>query len=67
MNRIISLNLIIGLIAVSCTDPNTIGLEVQPTSEKPFMEYPGAEDYIDAYQDFYEQFIEIEEVATIEK
>ena len=33
MNRIISLNLIIALIAVSCTDPNTIGLEVQPTSE----------------------------------
>ena len=36
-------------------------------SEKPFMEYPGAVDYIDAYQDFYEQFIEEEEVATIEK
>ena len=35
-------------------------------SEKPFMEYPGAEDYIDAYQDFYEQFIE-EEVVNIEK
>ena len=34
MNRIISLSLIIGLIAVSCTDPNTIGLEVQPTSSK---------------------------------
>ena len=33
MNRIISLNLIIGLIAVSCSDPNTIGLEVQPTSD----------------------------------
>jgi hypothetical protein len=33
MNRIISLSLIIGLIAVSCTDPNTIGLEVQPTSD----------------------------------
>ena len=28
---------------------------------KPFMEYPGAENYIDAYQDFYEQFIEQEE------
>jgi starch synthase len=37
------------------------------SSEKPFMEYPGAEDYIDAYQDFYEQFIEQEEeVALIE-
>ena len=33
MNRIISLSLIIGLIAASCTDPNTIGLEVQPTSD----------------------------------
>ena len=33
MKRIISLNLIIGLLAVSCTDPNTIGLEVQPTSD----------------------------------
>jgi hypothetical protein len=33
MNKIISLSLIIGLIAVSCTDPNTIGLEVQPTSD----------------------------------
>jgi starch synthase len=37
-------------------------------SEKPFMEYPGAEDYIDAYQEFYEQFIEEEiAAATIEK
>jgi len=27
------------------------------SSEKPFMEYPGDEDYIDAYQYFYEQFI----------
>jgi hypothetical protein len=33
MNRIISLSLIIGLITVSCTDPNTIGLEVQPASD----------------------------------
>jgi starch synthase len=30
-------------------------------SGKPFMKYPGAENYIDAYQDFYEQFIEQEE------
>ena len=37
------------------------------SSGKPFMEYPGAENYIDAYQDFYEQFIEQEEeVALIE-
>ena len=32
MTKIYSLGLLIGLIAVSCTDPNTIGLEVQPTS-----------------------------------
>jgi len=25
-------------------------------SNKPFMKYPGAEDYIDAYQDFYNEF-----------
>ena len=37
------------------------------SSGKPFMEYPGDEDYIDAYQDFYGQFIEQEEeVALIE-
>jgi len=33
MNKIISLSLVIGLIAVSCTDPNTIGLEIQPPSD----------------------------------
>ena len=33
MNNIFSLSLLVGLIAVSCTDPNTIGLEVQPTSD----------------------------------
>ncbi len=43
-------------------------LEHIKKSEKPFMDYPGAEDYIDAYQEFYEQFIEEEEeVALIEK
>ena len=31
--------------------------------EKPFMEYPGETDYIDAYQDFYARFIEEEEVV----
>ena len=36
------------------------------SSGKPFMEYPGDEDYIDAYQDFYKQFLEQEEVALIE-
>ena len=29
MNKIFSLSLIIGLIVVACSDPNTIGLEVQ--------------------------------------
>lgn len=33
MNKIISLGLVVGLIAASCTDPNTIGLEIQPTSD----------------------------------
>ena len=33
MNRVILLGLVIGLIAVSCGDPNTIGLEIQPTSD----------------------------------
>ena len=35
--------------------------------EKPFMEYPGKEDYIDAYQDFYAQFIEEQEVVITEE
>ena len=33
MNKIFSLSLIIGLVAIACSDPNTIGLEVQPTSD----------------------------------
>ena len=39
------------------------------STNKPFMQYPGEEDYIDAYQDFYEQFVgeeEIEEVVLTE-
>ena len=32
MNKIFSLSLI-GLIVFACNDPNTIGLEVQPTSD----------------------------------
>ena len=35
------------------------------SSEKPFMAYPGEEDYIDAYQEFYEQFIEQEEEVVL--
>ena len=33
MNKTSLLGILIGLIAISCTDPNVIGLEVQPTSE----------------------------------
>ncbi len=33
MNKIISLGLIIGLTVVSCTDPESIGLEIQPVSD----------------------------------
>ena len=37
--------------------------------DKPFMDYPGAEDYISKYQEFYEQFItnnkQAEELALI--
>ena len=36
------------------------------SSAKPFMEYPGEENYIDAYQDFYEQFIEKDEESDEE-
>ena len=35
------------------------------STNKPFMEYPGEEDYIDAYQDFYEQFIDQEEIEEV--
>lgn len=30
-------------------------------SKKPFMSYPGNEDYVNSYQNFYDQFIEKEE------
>ena len=33
MNKSISLSFVIGLIVVSCTDPNVIGLEVHPPSD----------------------------------
>ena len=36
-------------------------LEHIKSSGKPFMQYPGAENYIDAYQDFYNQFIQSED------
>ena len=53
-------------VVQASADMNKDVLEYIKSSKKPFMEYPGAEDYIDAYQDFYEQFIEEEEVALIE-
>ena len=53
-------------VVQASTDIEKEVLEYIKSSEKPFMEYPGAEDYIDAYQDFYEQFIKEEEVALIE-
>jgi starch synthase len=31
------------------------------SSEKPFMEYPGDENYLDRYQEFYDKFIPQEE------
>ena len=36
-------------------------LENIKSSGKPFLQYPGSEDYIDAYQNFYQQFINQEE------
>ena len=33
MNKRFLLSLFLGLIVVACTDPNIIGLEVQPTSD----------------------------------
>ena len=54
-------------VVQASADMNKEVLEYIKSSEKPFMEYPGAEDYINAYQDFYEQFIEEEqEIALIE-
>ncbi len=34
---------------------------------KPVMQYPGEDDYIDVYQDFYADFIKNDEVVLIEK
>ena len=47
MNKIFSLSLLVGLIAVSCTDPNTIGLEVQPTSDNIII---NSDDFINLLQ-----------------
>ena len=48
MNKIKSLSLVIGLIAVSCTDPNTLGLEVQPTSDNIIISSANFEGLISA-------------------
>ena len=37
------------------------------SSGKPFMEYPGYEEYIEKYQDFYDQFIEKKELEEKSK
>ena len=52
-------------VVQASTDMNKEVLEYIKSSEKPFMEYPGAEDYINAYQDFYEQFIEEEQETVL--
>ena len=36
-------------------------------SDKPFMEYPGSEDYFDTYDNFFSQFIEEEEMMLTEE
>ena len=35
--------------------------------DKPFMKYPGGDNYIDAYQDFYSEFISEEEQLEEER
>ena len=35
------------------------------SSQKPFMDYPGSEDYVEAYQEFYSQFIKEEQEALL--
>ena len=45
MYKIFLLGLFIGFIAVSCSDPNTIGLELQPTSENIIIGSANFEDF----------------------
>ncbi|MDG1283031.1 MAG: hypothetical protein P8N46_00090 [Flavobacteriales bacterium] len=35
-------------------------------SKKPFMSYPGDEDYVNSYQNFYDQYIDKEEDSVKE-
>jgi len=37
------------------------------STAKPFMSYPGSEDYIDAYQNFYVQFLDKEDIKAKEE
>ena len=37
-------------------------LDYVNSSKKPFMQYPGKENYVDAYESFYDQFLEKEEI-----
>tara|TARA_B100000902_G_C27315085_1_gene920753 strand:- start:1034 stop:1864 length:831 start_codon:yes stop_codon:yes gene_type:complete len=41
-------------------------LEHISSSNKPFMQYPGEEEYIDAYHRFYDQFMEKKELSLTE-
>ena len=41
-------------------------LKYVSSSNKPFMKYPGDEDYIDAYESFYEQFVDKEDLVKQE-
>lgn len=46
MNKIFSLSLLIGLILGACSDPNTIGLEVQPASDNIIINSADFQDFI---------------------
>jgi hypothetical protein len=46
MNKIFSLCLLIGLILGACSDPNTIGLEVQPTSDNIIINSANFQNFI---------------------
>ena len=45
MRKIFSLSLIIGLIVFACSDPNTIGLEIQPSSDSIIISSLDFEDF----------------------
>ena len=45
MRKIFSLSLIIGLIVFACSDPDTIGLEIQPSSDSIIISSVNFEDF----------------------